>query len=515
METKRRQIVLGVAVIVLAAVVYVEWPATSVGTALTSNRQAQARAAQSSAAQETADVHLGTLEAGRVKPEEGGRDLFRFRTKPVAASPSAPRVAQPVVTAPSSVTPSGPPPPAPITLKFIGLLETTEHKQKIAILSDGRNVPFYGREGDIIEGRYRILKIGVESIELAYVDGRGQPQTIRSGRRITALMTTRLQQARRIPGARARRRWLRGELRVPRGRVRDARRQPGRSGRGVSQGACRPRPTTRTIKIALQRAMLAASRAHIEKAKDFEQKDQLEAALGEYRQASEYDPSNRARHRQSLRELDRIIRDRIEAARPKPADSSHAGTGACGIGRAAPESRVAGTVQPPLQWQPPRHLVSTIGSSPASTSRFDREVVDRPTSVQLDGVTLEQALNQIMTMNQLSYKVLSERSIFVFPDTAPKHAQYDEQVIRTFYLSHADATDVMQILSTIIRLPGIAVQPADRGATRRPTPSPCGARPPSCRFSRRSSSRTTSRAPKSSSTSRSSKSIARGRRITA
>ncbi len=80
--------------------------------------------------------------------------------------------------------------------------------------------------------------------------------------------------------------------------------------------------------------------------------------------------------------------------------------------------------------------------------------------MQLDGVTLEQALNQIMTMNQLSYKVLSDRSIFVFPDTPPKHAQYDEQVVRTFYLSHADATELSQILSTIIRLPGIAVQPA-------------------------------------------------------
>ena len=50
--------------------------------------------------------------------------------------------------------------------------------EKIAILSDGRNAPFYGKEGAIIEGRYRILKIGVESVELAYADGRGR-QTIR------------------------------------------------------------------------------------------------------------------------------------------------------------------------------------------------------------------------------------------------------------------------------------------------------------------------------------------------
>src|SRR5471030_3344888 len=58
---------------------------------------------------------------------------------------------------------------------------------------------------------------------------------------------------------------------------------------------------------------------------------------------------------------------------------------------------------------------------------------------------------------------MGERAIFIFQDTPPKHAQYDDQVIRTFYLSHADSTEVMQILSTIIRLPGIAVQPAIAG----------------------------------------------------
>ena len=53
-----------------------------------------------------------------------------------------------------------------------------------------------------------------------------------------------------------------------------------------------------------------------------------------------------------------------------------------------------------------------------------RAAVGNP-QISLDGVTLEQALNQIMTMNTLSYKVVNERSIFVFPDTAQKHNQYD------------------------------------------------------------------------------------------
>ena len=52
-------------------------------------------------------------------------------------------------------------------------------------------------------------------------------------------------------------------------------------------------PDNPNYKIALERAMLAASRAHLDKAREFEEQDQLEAARGEYRLASEYDPSNR------------------------------------------------------------------------------------------------------------------------------------------------------------------------------------------------------------------------------
>src|SRR5437868_13182076 len=52
-------------------------------------------------------------------------------------------------------------------------------------------------------------------------------------------------------------------------------------------------PDNPNYKIALERAMLAASRDHIAKAKQFEEQDQLEAALGEYRLAGENDASNR------------------------------------------------------------------------------------------------------------------------------------------------------------------------------------------------------------------------------
>lgn len=74
--------------------------------------------------------------------------------------------------------PSGPPPPPAIALKFIGLIGPTPQVPKIAVLSDGKGLPVYGKEGDIILGQFRLIRIGVESVELAYLDGRGR-QTIR------------------------------------------------------------------------------------------------------------------------------------------------------------------------------------------------------------------------------------------------------------------------------------------------------------------------------------------------
>ena len=182
MATERsRQIVLGVLVIVLVAVIVKMWPATSAAPAPTSNRagnSSTARAPQAGPPSSAPAVHLDALNAERPQPEPVHRNLFRFKPKaPPPPPPAPPRPVQPV----EPVVPAGPPPPpplAPIALKFIGIVEAPSHGEKIAILSDGRNAPFYGKEGAIIEGRYRILKIGVESVELAYADGRGR-QTIR------------------------------------------------------------------------------------------------------------------------------------------------------------------------------------------------------------------------------------------------------------------------------------------------------------------------------------------------
>ena len=178
MPPERRRLIALVALLsLLLAVIGYRWfgsDAATTGAARATGRATRGgRAATSVTAP---DVQLQALQEQRPQPQPE-RNLFRFKPKAPPPAPPRPAVAAapPVVAAPSGPPP--PPPLAPIAMRFIGLVEAPEHAQKIAILSDGRGI-YQGREGDIIEGRYRIVRIGVESVEMAYLDGRGR-QTIR------------------------------------------------------------------------------------------------------------------------------------------------------------------------------------------------------------------------------------------------------------------------------------------------------------------------------------------------
>ena len=125
-----------------------------------------------------AGLKLELLEEKRPALGEAERNLFRFQQRAAPAAPAPPPepgAARPV--APPVAAPSGPPPPPPIQLRFIGLVDAPAQR-RVGILSDGRGNVFYGKEGDIIEGRYKLLKVNADMVELSYLDGRGR-QTIR------------------------------------------------------------------------------------------------------------------------------------------------------------------------------------------------------------------------------------------------------------------------------------------------------------------------------------------------
>jgi general secretion pathway protein D len=215
-------------------------------------------------------------------------------------------------------------------------------------------------------------------------------------------------------------------------------------------------PDRSDYKIALERAMINASHLHLNQAQLAEARGELEDALREYRRASDFDPPNRQLAAKVI-EIERRIRDQYEA---QPRSN---------IAQLREQARQAGPapliklneVLPELRFNNTsiRDILNFIAAATGINITYDRDYQDRAYTVQLTGITLEQALTQILSANQLFYKVINQNTIMVVPDTAQKRANYEEQVIRTFYVSHADATELSQMINTIIRVPAMAVQP--------------------------------------------------------
>jgi general secretion pathway protein D len=216
-------------------------------------------------------------------------------------------------------------------------------------------------------------------------------------------------------------------------------------------------PGRADYQIALERAMVAASMRHLDQARILEARGQFEDALREYRRASEYDPPNRQIAGKVV-EMERKLRDLAESARPTPTIQQLQQAA-----RQSPEPLLNPASREPIDIvfnnASLRDILNSLGMSAGINVTFERDYADRSYSVQLRGITFEQALNQILAGNQLFYKIINERTIMVIPDNAQKRALYEEQVIRTFFISHADATEVAQILNGVIRIPALAVAP--------------------------------------------------------
>lgn len=112
------------------------------------------------------------------------RNPFRFGAV-TSPPPSAPPMAPPVTggAAPGGPVPAPPraaPPPAPPAgrpLVFMGFVESPGITGRVVVLTDGETV-FYGREGEVVDGRYRIVALGRETVDIERIDGQGR-QTLR------------------------------------------------------------------------------------------------------------------------------------------------------------------------------------------------------------------------------------------------------------------------------------------------------------------------------------------------
>jgi hypothetical protein len=180
---RTRWIQLGILGVVLVAVVYfVLIPSLSSPVVPAGPLPSAAGRTAAKPTSRPIDVRLDALgkAAAEEGPDAGRRNPFRMGAATPPPAPEgtvATRVAPKPVAPPMPVGPPQPPPPPPIPYRFIGVLGGVPGQGRIAVLTDGHTV-VHGTVNAVIEGRYRIVQIGEESLQIEHQDGRGR-QTLR------------------------------------------------------------------------------------------------------------------------------------------------------------------------------------------------------------------------------------------------------------------------------------------------------------------------------------------------
>jgi general secretion pathway protein D len=89
---------------------------------------------------------------------------------------------------------------------------------------------------------------------------------------------------------------------------------------------------------------------------------------------------------------------------------------------------------------------------------FDKDVrADQRTSVAVRDTTFEEAVKLILLPNQLQQKVISENTVIVFPNTPAKLREYQELVVKSFYLANADVKQTANMIRTVVKTRDIFV----------------------------------------------------------
>ena len=118
-------------------------------------------------------IALEKLETVSTAPA-ADRNPFGFGVKPAPPPPPPPKPLPPP-PAPPPGPPPPPPGPPPITLKLVGIMVHPMTGRQMVTLKDASgNTLFQATEGAVVDGKYKIIKINVQSVVIAYVDGTGQ-----------------------------------------------------------------------------------------------------------------------------------------------------------------------------------------------------------------------------------------------------------------------------------------------------------------------------------------------------
>ena len=233
----------------------------------------------------------------------------------------------------------------------------------------------------------------------------------------------------------------------------------------------RQNPDDRAARQALERVKLRAAQEHYTRARRLHAVGKLDEALVEYQLASELNPASgeieaglnatRAALRNKIavaREGKTELETLIERSRALPLPGLDVPTDV-----KMPDSLIFRDAS--------ARVVYTALAKLANVSIvFDQQFRDQPVSIDLRNASFEEALASVSTGTRSFFRVTAPRSITIIPDTPAKRREYEEEIVRTFYLSNADLKETIDLLRIVIDARRLAPIVATNAITIKDTP---------------------------------------------
>jgi general secretion pathway protein D len=218
------------------------------------------------------------------------------------------------------------------------------------------------------------------------------------------------------------------------------------------QKALKSEPENAEYQIKFGQARFEASAFHVKAGQKLKERGDLQGAAGEFQRAVAIDPSSPIAE-QELRKIAEMIGERNHAAEAA-AEAASVDPEQLPLASRPPEIKPLSRAPISLHMSNDAKIVfDTIGKLAGLTVVYDPDFPARRIPVDLNNVTLEQALEIVSLESKAFWKPVTENIIYVVPDQPQKRRDYEEQIVRTFYLSNTvQAQDLTEIVTGLRQL---------------------------------------------------------------
>jgi general secretion pathway protein D len=207
------------------------------------------------------------------------------------------------------------------------------------------------------------------------------------------------------------------------------------------------KPTDMRYRQAYTRMRFYASSQYVHQGQQLRSQGKLQDALADFQKASEIDPSNFVAG-QELKRTENIIQKLEKGGAPQPTTLSDLAQEVQGPVELHPISNTPITLR---MTEDAKTVYTTIGKLAGLNVLFDPDYNSRRISIELNGVTLYQALEIVALESKTFWRPVTPNTVFVASDSPAKRKELEQSVIKTFYLGNVSSPNDLQDAVNTIR----------------------------------------------------------------